>query len=100
LCATQHFSKPPNRKTTSCKLPVNSTVLTGGKEGTARLWDVATGKELQFFQGEGWITYATLSADNRSVPTVSTARTVQLWDEVSGKELQRFSLPWGGMVCG
>ena len=36
--------------------PDGRTVLTGGWEGKARLWDAATGDELQSYQGEAWIT--------------------------------------------
>src|ERR1039458_7418050 len=49
--------------------PDGRSALTGGREGKARLWDVATGEELQFFQGEAWITHVAVSSDNRNVLT-------------------------------
>jgi WD40 repeat protein len=74
--------------------PDGRTVLTGGREGTARLWDAVTGEELQSFQGEAWIRHVTFSRNNRSVLAVSNlgeTSAVQLWDAASGKELGRIS---------
>ncbi len=71
-----------------------SVVITSGRDGMARLWDVDTGSELQFYKAAGWIKSVALSADHRKVLTVSGndgQNAVQLWDEVTGKELQRFS---------
>jgi len=79
-----------------------SAVLTGGREGVARLWDAATGEELQAFPAEAWIRHVALTADDRRVLAVSELdgrTTVQLWDEVSGKELGRLS-PAGKPIYG
>ncbi|MGA3263157.1 MAG: WD40 repeat domain-containing protein [Terracidiphilus sp.] len=83
--------------------PDGSAVLTGGREGKARLWDVATGEELQSYQGEAWIRDVAFSTDHRRVLTVSSldeTTTVQLWDEASGKELGRISPPAGKLLFG
>ncbi len=83
--------------------PDGRTALTGGREGKARLWDVATGEELQSFQGEAWIRDVAFSTDHRRVLTVSSLdekTTVQLWDEASGKELGRISPPAGKLLLG
>jgi WD40 repeat protein len=78
------------------------TVLTGGREGKARLWNAATGEELQSYQGEAWIWNVAFSGDHRNVLAVSNLdekTTVQLWDEASGKELGRIS-PTGSPLEG
>jgi WD40 repeat protein len=83
--------------------PDGSAVLTGGREGKARLWDAATGEELQSYQGEAWIRDVAFSTDHRRVLTVSNLdekTTVQLWDEASGKELGRISPPAGKLLLG
>jgi len=83
--------------------PDGHTVLTGGREGRARLWDASTGEEIQSYQGEAWIRDVAFSADNRSVLTVSNLdekTTVQLWDAASGKELGRISPPAGNLLYG
>ena len=83
--------------------PDGRIVLTGGREGVARLWDTDTGNELQQFEAVGSITYLALSSDVRRVLTASTSDTetaVQLWDEISGRELQRILLPTGKTIVG
>jgi WD40 repeat protein len=83
--------------------PDGRSVMTGGREGMARLWDAATGEELQSFQGEAWIRHVAFSADHRRVLTVSSVDeiyTVQLWDVATGKELGRISPPAGKLIFG
>lgn len=88
----------------ACAFSLNGrNILTGSKDGTARLWDIETGQELQSFAGEGWITTLALSSDNRRVLTVGKTdeeTIVQLWDETTGKELQRFSIHSDKVIMG
>jgi WD40 repeat protein len=79
------------------------SVMTGGREGMARLWDAATGEELQAFQGEAWIRHVAFSSDHRRVLAVSSVDNkyaVQSWDVASGKELGRISPPAGKLIFG
>ena len=65
------------------------TVLTASDDGTARLWDVASGKELRALRGhEDPVLSAQFSADGTTVLTASADRTARLWDVASGKELR------------
>ena len=60
-------------------------------DNTARLWDVATGKELQRFTGHtSWVTSVALSADGRTVLTGSADKTARMWDAETGKVLEQF----------
>ena len=61
-------------------------MLTASAGNSARLWDVATGKELA--AQRGLILGAELSDDGERVLTVSEDDTARLWDAVSGKELR------------
>jgi WD40 repeat protein len=83
--------------------PDGRSVMTGGREGVTRLWDAATGEELQSFQGEAWIRRVAFSLDHRRVLTVSSVDNkvaVQLWDVATGKELGRISPPAGKLIFG
>ena len=83
--------------------PDGRSVMTGGREGVTRLWDAATGEELQSFQGEAWIRRVAFSLDHRRVLTVSGVDNkvaVQLWDVATGKELGRISPPAGKLILG
>ena len=54
--------------------------FTGGADGTARLWDVATGKELRRFAGHKAVVFgAAISADGSLVATGGYDGTVRLW---------------------
>jgi WD40 repeat protein/serine/threonine protein kinase len=67
---------------------VGSGELTGG--GEARLWEVATGRELRRFPGlTSPIRAVAFHPDGRRVLTGSTDRTARLWDSATGRELQR-----------
>ena len=60
----------------------------------ARLWDAASGKELQRLTHDGPAYAASFSPDGRTVLTASTtgiADNAWLWDASSGKELQRLT---------
>ncbi|MGA3010447.1 MAG: WD40 repeat domain-containing protein [Terracidiphilus sp.] len=83
--------------------PDGRSVLTGGREGAVRLWDVATGAELKLFQGEAWIRNVAFSSDHQRVVSVSSLdekTSAQLWDVTTGKELGRISPPAGKLIFG
>ncbi len=65
------------------------TLVTASYDHTARLWDVASGKELRTLHGHaGGVVGAQFSANGRTVVTASLDRTARLWDVATGKELQ------------
>ena len=65
-----------------------SKVLTSSADGTARIWDAASGKELIKLAGHTkQITQATWSQDESKILTASVDETVRIWDAASGKEL-------------
>jgi WD40 repeat protein len=58
---------------------------------TARLWDVASGKEINRFEGHSkGVTAVAFSPDGRLALTGSLDKTARLWEAVSGKEIGRF----------
>jgi RNA polymerase sigma factor (sigma-70 family) len=71
-------------------LPGGRTVLSAGRDGVLRSWDVASGKQTRNvrLEGEGrplWC--VTLSPDGKTVAAQDGEKLV-LWDAVSGKEVK------------
>lgn len=67
-------------------------VVTASQDRTARIWDAATGSELQRLSGHTGSVYAAeFSPDGRHVITSSMDGTARLWDALSGRELHIFA---------
>jgi len=62
-------------------------IVTGSEDGTARIWDAASGKELLKLNIVGSV--ATFSPDGTKVITSRTHENVQIWDARSGKQIRR-----------
>ncbi|GAB4430412.1 MAG: hypothetical protein Kow0031_11260 [Anaerolineae bacterium] len=79
--------------------PDGQTVLSGSADGTARLWDAASGRQLQEFRGhEDEVNSVAFAPDGRTVLTGSADRSARLWDVKTGQELRQFSEPDGSGV--
>ena len=65
-------------------------VLTGSGQ-TAVLWDAASGKKIQTFEGHpDTVTSAAMSRDGKLVVTGAAGNKATLWDAASGKKLKTF----------
>jgi WD40 repeat protein len=58
-----------------------------GSGNAARVWQVATGRELYLLEHDEAVTAASFSADGRWIATTSVDGTAILWDAASGKRL-------------
>jgi RNA polymerase sigma factor (sigma-70 family) len=68
--------------------PDGKALLSGGDaDRTARLWDLATGKELVPMRVEKQLTGIALSPDGTTVATGEVDGTVRLWQAATGKSL-------------
>jgi tetratricopeptide (TPR) repeat protein len=65
--------------------PDGRTALTGSRDGTARLWEAATGKELRVFKHPDGVLAVAFSPDGRRVLTGGEDRTARLWDVQTGR---------------
>ena len=72
--------------------PDGKTVFTGSRDETARLWDVATGKEIRAFKGHtDEVNAVAFAPDGKSVVTGCQDSIVRQWDVATGKELRAFT---------
>ena len=69
--------------------PDGRTVATGSEDGSARLWDAATGQELSVLKGHSdTVISVAFSPDGRTVATGSEDGSARLWDAAAGHELR------------
>jgi hypothetical protein len=71
--------------------PDGRRAVSGGQDGTMRLWDVETCRELQKLDGhKGGVISATFSADGSRILSAGADATICLWDVTTGREIRRF----------
>jgi RNA polymerase sigma factor (sigma-70 family) len=68
------------------------TLVSGGQDGTVRVWDTATGKEARRFSDGHLVMAVAAAPDGKTVVSVdfASASTVRLREVASGKEVRRF----------
>ena len=80
--------------------PDGRWVLTGSNDKTARLWDVATGREIRRFEGHASsVVSVAFSPDGHLGLTGSMDSTARLWDVATGREVRRFEGHSGMVVA-
>jgi WD40 repeat protein/class 3 adenylate cyclase len=69
--------------------PDGTRIATGSEDGTAKIWDAVTGKELLAIQGttEGWVNDVAFSPDGKLLATAGDDKIAHIWDTTTGKEL-------------
>lgn len=66
--------------------PAGTLLVTGSKDGQARLWDAATGRTVgPPLQHRGWVTAVAFSPDGVRVITGSLDHTARIWDAATGQ---------------
>jgi eukaryotic-like serine/threonine-protein kinase len=68
--------------------PDGKSVLTGGADNSARLWDLQTGTQLFHFPHQGKVKGAAFSRDGHMVATGGADRVVQIWSTATGERLR------------
>jgi TIR domain/WD domain, G-beta repeat len=72
--------------------PDGGSALSGSLDHTAKLWDVATGREIRTFAGHaGMVFSVAVSSDGRTALSGSDDKTLKLWDVATGSEIHTFA---------
>jgi sterol desaturase/sphingolipid hydroxylase (fatty acid hydroxylase superfamily) len=62
-------------------------IVSGGADGTVKIWDAATGREERTLVGHrGFVHSVAVSGDGRRIVSGSADRTVKVWDAANGQE--------------
>jgi WD40 repeat protein len=67
-------------------------VVTGGRDGKARVWDATDGQPIATFEHASAVTSIALSPDRKRLLTSSQDGTAKLWDITRGVALDRFDV--------
>jgi WD40 repeat protein/transcriptional regulator with XRE-family HTH domain len=70
--------------------PDGTRIATAGADQTARIWDAATGKELQNLKATayGSVWYASFSPDGKFLATAGEDRVARIWDVATGDRVR------------
>ncbi len=79
--------------------PDGTLLATSSSDGTARLWDLATGEQIQVFAPQsGALGMVDFSRDGKHLLISGEDGWVHLWDVASGKDIQDFADKGGDAV--
>src|SRR5207244_8559477 len=82
--------------------PDGRILVTGGKDNTLRLWEVATGREVRRLEGhQGEVESVDFSRDGKWLVSGGLDKSVRLWERDTGKEIRQFvgHQSWVGAVA-
>jgi hypothetical protein len=90
LLPARQFGPHGNGVNSVAFVPGGRQFVSGGSDGTVRLWDVNSGTEIRRFTAHtGMVEGVAISPDGHSLLSCSQDKTIRLWDLASGKELRR-----------
>ncbi|UCF90762.1 MAG: TIR domain-containing protein [Desulfobacterales bacterium] len=72
--------------------PDGQYLATASRDGTARIWDVASGQEVVRLLHSAQVNAVAFSPDGRTVVTASAAGNIHGWETLTGREVFRVSL--------
>jgi WD40 repeat protein/tRNA A-37 threonylcarbamoyl transferase component Bud32 len=74
--------------------------LASGGGFTSKVWDTATGRELQTFKGHGhWVTSVAFGPDGKRVASVGENQTVIIWDAATGQQILSLQAHTAGVTA-
>ena len=69
-------------------------IVSGSDDGTAYVWDAATGKEVAHIAHDGSIHSVAFSLDGRHVVSGSDDGTARIWESTTGREIAHITYDW------
>ncbi len=83
------FNKGHEKDATDVALSADGRLAVSAHDKILKVWDVATGNELQVLKGHrSTVTSIALSADGRLAVSASDDHTLKVWDVAAGQELR------------
>jgi WD40 repeat protein/serine/threonine protein kinase/tetratricopeptide (TPR) repeat protein len=70
--------------------PDGKQVVAGCQDGTIRIWDIQSGKEIRRLAHYRAVHAIAVTADGRQILSASDDTTIRLWDLNTGREIHRF----------
>lgn len=99
---TLAYSAPWDLPSTPCaeEAAAGGLLVTGSTDGTAKVWQVASGCCHQTLRGHtGAVLCLVLDTPSHTAFTGSTDATIRAWDILSGEQLRVFREHQGSVIC-
>ncbi len=76
-----------NSVTSTAYSPDGSKIVSGGFDGTIKIWDAASQYEIATFKDSGWTYSVAFSPDGTKIVSGNTDSTIKIWNVASGNEI-------------
>jgi|GEM_PF-1844401 len=88
----RRFTEHKDMVETVAVTPDGKYVVSGSRDNTVRLWELATGQEVRRFMGHAdWVSSLAVTPDGKYVVSGSKDKTARVWDLATGQEVRRFT---------